>query len=110
MHVEVPIVEVGSWICAVEHRGGDRFFIRADLRGSLPCSVDLLRFDLLLFVKDSPRFSCDGREISRPSTIERKDAAVLRCSSQPSPVTPTWISRSARLPRSAFLWLMPVNM
>lgn len=35
----------------------------------------------LSFVKDSPRFSCDGREISRPSTIERKDAAVLRCSS-----------------------------
>lgn len=33
------------------------------------------------FVKDSPRFSCDGREISRPSTIESKDAAVLRCSS-----------------------------
>lgn len=35
----------------------------------------------LSFVKDSPRFSCDGREISRPSTIERRDAAVLRCSS-----------------------------
>lgn len=35
----------------------------------------------LSFVKDSPRFSCDGREISRSSTIERRDAAVLRCSS-----------------------------
>jgi len=65
MHVEVPIVEVGSWICAVEHRGGDGIFIRADLQ------------------VDQPAVSCDGMEA---------EGQLLTAAPQSRPTAPQLLS------------------